>query len=195
MDYDPQNRSGSGSFGATGGSTGSTGATGNTGASTGTTGTTGGSTDSFSGTGNTGSGDMGTRAGSYDRKFIDADTDSGNLRDRVSEKVEEGREAVGERVGSALDTGRNRIADQMERASGRLSERAREMEDTGGVQRRAGQVALRASGALESGADYLRTHEMDQMRDDLEHAIRERPLLSVGVAVGAGFLLARLLRD
>jgi ElaB/YqjD/DUF883 family membrane-anchored ribosome-binding protein len=69
------------------------------------------------------------------------------------------------------------------------------MEQAGGVQQRAGHVAVRAGEALDSGAEYLRSHDPDEMRDDLERSIRERPLLSVGIAVGAGFLLARLLRD
>jgi ElaB/YqjD/DUF883 family membrane-anchored ribosome-binding protein len=146
-------------------------------------------------------GDAGTRAGSYDRKF--ADDDSGtDIRDRVGEKLEEGRERVSEavesgreRAGEALETGKSRIAGQLESIGDRLEERGRSMEDAGGVQRRAGQVAVRASEALDSSADYLRTHDPAEMRDDLERAIRERPLFSVGMAVGAGFLLARLLRD
>ncbi|HSJ08678.1 MAG TPA: hypothetical protein VK928_02165 [Longimicrobiales bacterium] len=178
--------------GLAGGSTGSTGA----GSSTGTTG--------FTGAGSTGStgfnDDAGTRAGSFDRKFTGED--QGDLKDRVSEKLHDGRDAVSdkleegrERLGDAVGTGKTRVASQMERLSERIEERARTMEDAGGVQRRAGQVALRATGALDTGADYIRTHDPDQMRDDLENTIRERPLLSVGLAVGAGFLLARLLRD
>jgi ElaB/YqjD/DUF883 family membrane-anchored ribosome-binding protein len=126
--------------------------------------------------------DLGTRAGSYDRKFTEespsteAESDQGKVR-------------------HAVNTGKNRIADQLQRAGERIEERARDMDDSGGMQRRAGQIAHRASGALDSGAHYLRDHEVDEMRDDLEHAIRARPLLSVGIAAGAGFLLARILRD
>jgi ElaB/YqjD/DUF883 family membrane-anchored ribosome-binding protein len=89
----------------------------------------------------------------------------------------------------------NDRAGQLENMGDRLEERGRSMEDAGGVQRRAGQAAVRASEALDSSAEYIRSHDMGEMRDDLERAIRERPLFSVGMAVGAGFLLARLLRD
>jgi ElaB/YqjD/DUF883 family membrane-anchored ribosome-binding protein len=144
--------------------------------------------------------DAGTRAGSYDRKF--SGDDSSGVKERVGEKVEEGRERVQEaveqgreRLSDAVETGRGRLAGQLESLGDRLEERGRTMEDQGGVQRRAGQAAVRASDALDSSAEYLRTHDMGEMRDDLERAIRERPLFSVGMAVGAGFLLARLIRD
>ena len=132
--------------------------------------------------------DAGTRAGSYDRKFTGEEQGAG---ERIREKVGEGREGLS----GAVDAGRNRVAGQLERISDRLEERGRGMEEAGGVQQRASQVALRAGEALDSGAEYLRSHDPDAMRDDLERSIRDRPLLSVGIAAGAGFLLARLLRD
>jgi ElaB/YqjD/DUF883 family membrane-anchored ribosome-binding protein len=140
--------------------------------------------------------DAGTRAGSYDGHF------TGEPEGGLKGAVEEGRERVGEavesgkeRVGDAVDSGRHRIADQLETLGDRLEDRGRGMEDSGGIQRRAGHVALRAGEALDTGADYIRSHDVGEMRDDLERAIRDRPLFSVGVAVGAGFLLGRLLRD
>jgi ElaB/YqjD/DUF883 family membrane-anchored ribosome-binding protein len=142
--------------------------------------------------------ESGARAGSYDRKFAGEES----VTDRIGDKLHEGREQLGdkveegkERMEGAIDSGRNRIADQLERVGDRIEERARTMEDAGGVQRRAGHAARRTSEALDSSADYLRTHDVGEMRDDLEHAIRERPLMSVGMALGAGFLLARILRD
>ncbi|MEX1184271.1 MAG: hypothetical protein WEF86_13645 [Gemmatimonadota bacterium] len=95
----------------------------------------------------------------------------------------------------ALDAGRNRIADRLEQIGDRLDSRAQAMDQAGGVQRRAGQVAQRTSAILDSGADYIRAREPAEMRDDLEEAIRARPLLSVGMALGAGFLLAKLFRE
>ena len=132
--------------------------------------------------------DAGTRAGSYDRKFTGEEQ---GTTESIGEKASEGRA----RLSGAVDAGRNRVAGQLERISGRLEERGRGMEEAGGVQQRASQVALRAGEALDSGAEYLRSHDPDAMRDDLERSIRQRPLLSVGIAAGAGFLLARLLRD
>lgn len=189
MDRDSQRGSGIGTGGSSGfGATGS----GNIGQGNlggqGTSGFGGASTDS------------GSRAGSYDRKFTD-ENESG-LKNRVEDKLDEGRERMHdavdsgkERLNEAVDSGRSRLAGQLENLGDRLEETGRGMEDAGGVQRRAGQVAIRASEALDSSANYLRHHDAGEMRDDLERAIRERPLFSVGMAVGAGFLLARLLRD
>jgi ElaB/YqjD/DUF883 family membrane-anchored ribosome-binding protein len=208
---DRQDLSGTGSTGSSGlGASGSTtGGSSGLGASGAGSSGMGGSSLGGSGLGSTGSGlgstgstgDAGTRAGSFDRKFTDESTGS-DIKDKVGDKIEEGRErmheavdAGRERAGEAVESGKNRIAGQLETLGDRLEERARTMEDAGGVQRRAGQAAMRASEALDSSADYLRSHDPAEMRDDLERAIRERPLFSVGMAVGAGFLLARLMRD
>jgi ElaB/YqjD/DUF883 family membrane-anchored ribosome-binding protein len=203
MDYDREQRTGTGSTGAeqAGGTSQTTGSGlgGNVGGTPRTEGLSGAAGAAGTGTGGASFGDDGTRAGSFDRKFTGEDE---GLKDRVSDKLDEGRELVGEkleegrdRLGHAVDTGRNRIADQLERVGDQIEDRARAMEDAGGVQRRAGQVARRTSEALDSSADYLRNHDAAEMRDDLETAIRERPLLSVGMALGAGFLLARIMRD
>ena len=175
-----QHHEGQGTTG-TGSTGGPTGATGGTGAFADTPGV--GTRSGFGGTVD----DARTRAGSYDRKF----NEEPGVKERVGEKLEEGKE----RGGEAVHGGKNRLADQIQRVGDRLQERARTMEETGGVQGRAGHVALRAGETIDRGADYIRSHEVDEMRDDLENAIRHRPLLSIGIAAGAGFLLARLLRD
>jgi ElaB/YqjD/DUF883 family membrane-anchored ribosome-binding protein len=130
------------------------------------------------------------------------DTRDASIRERGGELLEDGRERGEEflregreRAGEAADAGRTRLAGKLEEFGGRLAERGREAREHGGVQARAGDAAIRASGALDSSAEYLRSHDMEDMRDDIERQIRERPLMSVGVALGAGFLLARMLRD
>jgi ElaB/YqjD/DUF883 family membrane-anchored ribosome-binding protein len=142
----------------------------------------------------------GTRAGSFDRKFVNDSVD--DIADRGEDSIEEARakvhgaaDAASGRADDMMSTGRNRIAGQIESLGDRLEERGHALEDAGGVQRRAGQAVVRASEGLNNSADYRRTHDVSEMRDDLEYAIRERPLFSVGLALGAGFLLARLIRD
>jgi ElaB/YqjD/DUF883 family membrane-anchored ribosome-binding protein len=191
--------------GGLGGSTGAQGSTGSTGSSTpgmgaGSTGMGAGSSGFGRDTGMGGTGDAGTRAGSYDRKFTEGSSEE--LKHQVEDKIEEGRERVQDaletgrdRAADAFDSGRTRVAGQLENFGDRLEERARTMEDAGGVQGRAGHAARRASEALDNSADYIRSHDAQEMRGDFERAIRERPLFSVGMAVGAGFLLARILRD
>jgi hypothetical protein len=49
------------------------------------------------------------------------------------------------------------------------------------------------SDALESSAEYVRRKDVDAMKDDLAGRIRENPLISVGIALSAGFIISRIL--
>lgn len=109
-------------------------------------------------------------------------------RERATELAEEGKE----RAHDAAEHGRARFAGSIDRMSDRLEAKARSLEEQGGVSARAGEVVHRASDALESGAEYLRSHDLPMIRDDVIEQIRERPLVAVGVALGAGFLIGSI---
>jgi membrane protein len=141
----------------------------------------------------TGTGDI--RSGEYGREEERGVPQRGSTGESVRERGEEMLERGRERAHDAADTGRSRLAGKLEEYGDRLEERGRESEGRGGIQERAGRAAVRAGHALDDSAEYLRSHDVDEMRDDLERQIRERPLISVGIALGAGFLLARMLRD
>jgi hypothetical protein len=55
-------------------------------------------------------------------------------------------------------------------------------------------IQARASRAVEVGSDYLRNHDIDEMRSDLEREIRAHPIKSIALALGAGYVLGRLFR-
>jgi len=141
--------------------------------------------------GTTGSGMGGFAGGTQGSSAFDRNDRTDSIRERGEEMLEEGRE----RAHQAADAGRSRVAGKLEEFGDRLEERGREAQGQGGMKGRAGQAAVRASGALDDSAEYIRSHDMEEMRDDLERQIRGRPLMSVGVALGAGFLLGRILRD
>jgi ElaB/YqjD/DUF883 family membrane-anchored ribosome-binding protein len=152
--------------------------------------------------GSTGSGMGGFSGSTQGTSSFGRDDSSDSLRERGEDMLEHGRERGEElleqgreRVSQAADAGRSRVAGKLEEFGDRLEERGREAQGRGGMQGRAGQAAVRAGEALDGSADYLRSHDMEDMRDDLERQIRGRPLMSVGVALGAGFLLGRILRD
>jgi hypothetical protein len=46
---------------------------------------------------------------------------------------------------------------------------------------------------LSHTAHYLRTHDVEVIRDDFIQQVRRRPLLSAGLAVGTGYLLGKAL--
>ncbi len=91
----------------------------------------------------------------------------------------------------AVERGKNRAAGGMERIGERMERRGESMETRGGARGTAGRVVHGAGDALEKGADYLKTHEIGTIRDDLSGQIREHPFVSVGVALGTGFLVGR----
>ncbi|MFW6079982.1 MAG: hypothetical protein ACODAE_10195, partial [Gemmatimonadota bacterium] len=119
----------------------------------------------------------------------------------MSERAGEARERV-QRLGSrvkrrtrrAVDERRPQMAGRMDRLGRRLRERGRSLQAQGGVKARAGQAVSRVGQGMERGADYVRTHNAGEMRSDAELRVRERPLTSLAVALGAGLLLGRILR-
>ncbi len=49
-----------------------------------------------------------------------------------------------------------------------------------------------AAQGIEGAADYVRTHQVEEMRTDLESQIRRHPLAAIGIAFLAGYTLRRL---
>lgn len=103
---------------------------------------------------------------------------SPNMSDRVAEQASQARQNVA--------SGINRMGDKLDEVADNLSQR-------GDMGARAGSVVRGASDALDGSAEYIRTSSLGQMRDDLTNQIRAHPLLSMGAAIGAGFLLSKIL--
>ncbi len=114
-----------------------------------------------------------------------------------------GREGMGEeakgmgekakhKASSAIESGKEKLAGGVDRLGTRLEERARPMEEQGGLKGKVGGAVHGVSDALESSAEYLRTHEVGTIGDDIKSQIREHPFASVGIALGTGFVLGRV---
>jgi len=88
---------------------------------------------------------------------------------------------------------RDRVADRVDRMGDALERRALEMELQGGIKAKAAPAVRRASRAADVSAAYVRENDVKDMRNDLENSIREHPLRSMAIALGAGYLLARIL--
>lgn len=100
---------------------------------------------------------------------------------------------IGRRVSETVRSGKSGVAGGLNTMGDRLESVADDLSRRGGIASRAGSVARDASHALDSGADYVRSTSLTDMRDDLSDQIRNHPLLSMGVAIGAGYLLSKLL--
>ncbi len=55
-------------------------------------------------------------------------------------------------------------------------------------------LQARATRAVEVSTEYLRGHDVEDMRTDLEREIRAHPIKSIALALGAGYVLGRLFR-
>lgn len=106
-----------------------------------------------------------------------------------------GSRGPGRERDGAAERGRARLADAVEGIGERIEDQGHVLRARGGARRKAGKAAIQAGRALESGASYLREHEIDELRQDIEERVRERPLASLALAAAAGFLLARIIRD
>jgi hypothetical protein len=118
----------------------------------------------------------------------------------IPEPVEsETRRATGMGEPGTLPSDRSKVSKAREAAGGRLEEAAGRVRDLG--ERAASRnkllaptrsVAYSAADGIDSAAEYVRTREIDEMRTDLEAAVRRHPLASVAVAFMAGYSLRRL---
>jgi hypothetical protein len=84
-------------------------------------------------------------------------------------------------------------------ASGKLEEtadRVRHMGDRVAAKNqllgRARPLVYNAADGIDGAADYVRSHELTEMRSDLETQIRRHPLAAIGVAFLAGYALRRI---
>lgn len=95
---------------------------------------------------------------------------------RMEDLKARGREALS----GAAEAGKKRLADAAKRSKERIAEK---LED----------AASQIDGRLFYGADYLRTTDIEVIRDDFIDVVRKRPLLSAGIAIGAGFLIGKVM--
>ena len=91
-----------------------------------------------------------------------------------------------DKVISGIDKGKDMAADRLDDAVDSIRARTGQMDD--------GQIssaATMAADRLESGAQMLRSFDSEEMLTNLESMIRQKPLESLLVAAGIGYVLAR----
>jgi len=96
------------------------------------------------------------------------------------------------RVNSVADSGKFRLAGSLHDLGDRIEHTGRDLESGNFLVRPVGRALDSTGSALESGARYLRTTDIDVIGDDVVDGIRSHPLVSAGVAVGCGWLLGRM---
>lgn len=101
-------------------------------------------------------------------------------------KAKEKAAEVGSQATDKIDSAMVSVGMQMDNLAQKVVEKAPE----GPL----GDAAMNAASALERSGRYLQQADVESLRGDLEDIIRRRPLESLAVGLGIGFLIARGLR-
>jgi ElaB/YqjD/DUF883 family membrane-anchored ribosome-binding protein len=79
--------------------------------------------------------------------------------------------------------------------SEKLNQLAEKIESTGyDSSTSVGQTAHKVADQVRRGADTLQSTSAEKLGEQMQETIRERPLISIGVALGVGFLISQLLK-
>lgn len=140
---------------------------------------------------------MGTRAPSPETPQAggqDAASAMGQAEDKATKAVDATKEKVGQitdQVSPKADAGIDKAAGGLDKAVGMLRDKSDQMSgEGGGVQ----SVATRAADTLDVASGYLKDKDSGQIVADLEALVRRKPVESVLVALGVGFLLSKATR-
>lgn len=52
----------------------------------------------------------------------------------------------------------------------------------------------KAAPVVRASSEYIRSHDIEEMRSDLEREIRSHPLKSIAIALGTGYLIGRIFK-
>lgn len=133
-------------------------------------------------------------------------------KDKGQEAVSTAKDKGGEAVSTAMDKGGEAVSTAKDKAS-EVSGQAQDKADQGmtkagdsigqaadalrqrgeGTSGAMGTAATTAADTLDSAGSYLREKDTDQVLKDLEDLIRRKPVESLLVAAGAGFVLSKIL--
>jgi ElaB/YqjD/DUF883 family membrane-anchored ribosome-binding protein len=141
--------------------------------------------------------DQRASSGSGDPTSSDAGAPgAGSVGSQVKEQADKVISTATQRVSSAADqatastdAGLAKAASGLDTLAGTLRDRSQSL---GGGQVES--MATAAADRLQSGAEMLRTQNTDQLVSELEALIRRRPVESLLVAAGLGFVISKALR-
>lgn len=112
----------------------------------------------------------------------DARAKASDLAETARQKTSEAGAVAADKVETAM----NATGEQFTNLAQTVRERAPEG--------RMGDVASTAADAIERSGQYLQQADLQSIRGDLERIIRDRPIESLLVGLGVGYLLARSMR-
>jgi ElaB/YqjD/DUF883 family membrane-anchored ribosome-binding protein len=111
--------------------------------------------------------------------------------------METSQDQIKERIADTISDTKDRVDDAINATSDKLFETAKKVEQVGDASKKAvSEYSEKTRDKLQESANYLKNTDVDTMADELmvslKAAIRSRPLVSIGFALGTGYILARL---
>ena len=116
---------------------------------------------------------------------------AGEMADKAQEMTQTAQQKaaeVGQMAQGKADAGMDAAASGLGQAASMLRQQGEQHEGTVGT------AADRAAETLESASSYLQNKDASQVMDDVEAFVRQRPVESVLIAAGVGFVLSRIVR-
>lgn len=93
-----------------------------------------------------------------------------------------------------VDAGMEKAADGIDKLVGVVRDKGNQFGQSSGAAGTVGSVATAAADKLEGASQYLQGTDAERIMDDLEALIRRKPVESLLVAAGVGFVFAKALR-
>jgi ElaB/YqjD/DUF883 family membrane-anchored ribosome-binding protein len=103
-------------------------------------------------------------------------------------------ERIRRRAEERIHSGFRGVADRLDDAAERIDRVASDRLDGPGAQGRVGDAAHSTASLIEEAAEYLRETDLRGMQADLERRVRERPLQTILLAAGAGWLVGKIMK-
>ncbi len=104
------------------------------------------------------------------------------------------REGMKRRAAESANRGFEHFADRLDEVAERIDRLATDRLGGTGGRERAADAAHSTAGWLAGLSDYMRETDLDNLRLDIEDQVRQNPLRSVLIAVGAGWLIGKIVR-
>lgn len=115
--------------------------------------------------------------------------------DQAKQKASQATDQAKEKASQATEQAQQKADQGMDKAASGLDQAAEMLRQQG--EQRGGTVASAATTTadkLGSASQYLRDKDSAQLLDDLEALVRSKPVESLLVAAGVGFVLSKILR-
>lgn len=114
---------------------------------------------------------------------------AGQVKDQASAKANQAKEQASDKA----DAGMDQAASGMDKLADTIRDKAQSSGDEGAMGAVSDQATMVAD-KLDKASGYLREKDSDELINDLEALVRRKPMESVAVAIGVGFLLSKAFR-